>query len=55
MVVEDGSYFEKGDLFFFLCNRFPDLATVRVPSYFVGGGGTSSWVILHLYYVEMVW
>ena len=39
----------------FLCNRFPDLAVVRVPSYFVGGGGTSSWVILHFYYVEMVW
>ena len=45
MVGEDGSYFEKGDLFFFLCNRFPDWAAVRVPSYFVGGGETSSWEI----------
>ena len=42
MVGEDGSYFGKGDLFFFLCNHFPDWATVRVPSYSVGGGETSS-------------
>ena len=52
---EDGSYFGKGDLFFFLCNRFPDLAAVRVPSYSTGGGETSSWEILYLYYEEMVW
>ena len=30
MVGEDGSYFGKGHLFFFLCNCFPDLAAVRV-------------------------
>ena len=29
MVGEDGSYFGKDDLFFFLCNRFPDWAAVR--------------------------
>ena len=55
MVGENGSYFRKGDLFFFLCNRFPDLAAVRVPSNSVGGGETSSWEILYLYYDEMVW
>ena len=43
MVGEDGSYFGKGNLFFFLCNRFPDWAAVRVPSYSVGGGETNSW------------
>ena len=52
---EDGSYFGKGDLFFFLCNRFPDWAAVKVPSYFVGGGETNSWENLYLYYEEMVW
>ena len=51
---EDDFYFGKGDFFFFLCNRFPDLAAVRVPSYSIGGGETSSWEILHLYYEEMV-
>ena len=55
MVGEDDSSFENGDLFSFLCNRFPDWAVVRVPSYFVGGGGTSSWEILYLYYEEMLW
>ena len=55
MVGEDGSYFGKGDLFFFLCNRFRDLAAVRVPSYSVGGEETSSWKILYLYYEEIVW
>ena len=42
IVGEDGSYFRKGDLFLFLCNHFPDWAIVRVPSYFVGSGETSS-------------
>ena len=55
MVGEDGSYFGKGDLFFFLCNRFPDWAAMRVPSYSVGGGETNSWENLYLYYEEMVW
>ena len=54
MVGEDGSYFGKGNLFFFLCNIFPDLSAVRVPSYSVEGGETSSWEILYLYYEEMV-
>ena len=27
-IGEGGSHFEKDDLFFFLCNRFPDLAAV---------------------------
>ena len=54
MVREDGSYFGKGDLFFFLCNHFPDWATMRVPCYSVGSGETSSWEILYLYYEEMV-
>ena len=55
MVGEDDSYFWKGDLFYFLCNRFPNLAVVRVPSYSVRGGETSSWELLYLYYEEMVW
>ena len=29
MVGEDGSYFEKGDLFFFLYNHFPDRDAVE--------------------------
>ena len=45
MVGEDGSYFGKGDLFFFLSNNFLDWATVGVPSYFVGGGETNLWKI----------
>ena len=55
MAEEDGSYFGKGDLFLFLCNRFPDWAAARVPFYSVGGGETNSWEILYLYYEEMVW
>ena len=53
MVGEDDSYFGKGYLFYFLCNRFPDLVVVRVPSYSVGGRETSLWEILYLYYEEM--
>ena len=55
MVGEDGSYFGKGDLLFFLCNRFPGLADVRVPFYSVGGGETNSWENLYLYYEGTVW
>ena len=34
MVGEDDSYFGKGDLFFFLCNRFPDKAVAESVSLF---------------------
>ena len=34
MVGEDDSYFGKGDLFFFLCNRFPDRAAAESASLF---------------------
>ena len=34
MVGEDGSCFGKGDLFFFLCNRFPDRDAVESASLF---------------------
>ena len=42
MVGEDDSYFGKGDLFFFLCNRFSDWAAAESASLFrwrQGGGG----------------
>ena len=34
MIGEDDSYFKKGDLFFFLCNRFPDRAAAESVSLF---------------------
>ena len=34
MVGEDDSYFGKGDLFFFLCNRFPDRVVAKSASPF---------------------
>ena len=55
MVGEDGSYFGKGDLFFFLCNRFPDRAPLlKVPSYSVGSEEIDSWQNLYLHHEEVV-
>ena len=34
MVGEDGSYFGKGDMFFFLCNRFPNKDAAESASLF---------------------
>ena len=63
MVGEDDSYFGKGDLFFFLCNRFPDMDAAKNASllHWGGGGGgggggegTGSCENLYLYYEDMV-
>ena len=60
MVGEDGSYFGKGDLFFFYVTAFLIWSLLRVPSYSVGGGGggggggTGSYENLYLYHEEMV-
>ena len=43
MIGEDGSYFRKGDLFFFYVTAFLIRSLLRVPSYSVGGGGTGSY------------
>ena len=53
-IGEGGSHFENDDLFFFLCNCFPNMPFLRVPSYFVGGKVTDSWENIYLYHGEPV-
>ena len=54
MVGEVGSYFGNDDLFFFLCNRFPDRAVVKSASPFCWR--RRDWFVenLYLYHKEMV-
>ena len=60
MVGEDDSYFENGDLFFFLCNRFPDRDAAENASLLRwrqgrGGGGGGGLVRMRTYiYIMMV-
>ena len=53
-VGEGGSHFGKDDLFFFLCNRFPERAAVGNAFLFRWERVTDSWENIYLYHGESV-